>query len=156
MPAADENEEQAEQELEQLLNAVIPFAQRMLARHGQFYPFAAAVKQDGKLTFIPFKQTNQELARQARQNLADSLRERLIMGASNGEYRATGLCQDVRVNLSGATGRSDAVLISIEHLNGRAMDVFLPYAAEPDGEIVYGEVFASASDPVVFLQKYDD
>ncbi|MHB1413270.1 MAG: hypothetical protein ACYCXE_07980, partial [Thermoleophilia bacterium] len=53
MPAADRNEERAEHELEQLLNAVIPLAQRMLARHGQFYPFAAAVKQDGKLTFIP-------------------------------------------------------------------------------------------------------
>ena len=153
MQAASENEERAEQELEQLLNAVIPLAQRMLARHGQFYPFAAAVRQDGKLTFIPNRDKKQP---PPRQSLADRLREELIMGASNGEYRATGLCQDVSVNLSGAMGKSDAVLITIEHLNGRAMDVFLPYEAEADGEIVYGEVFASAADPVVFLQEFDD
>ncbi len=153
MPAADRNEERAEHELEQLLNAVIPLAQRMLARHGQFYPFAAAVKQDGKLTFIP---NSRELRQKPPQSLADNLREQLIMGASNGEYRATGLCQDVRVNLSSEMGRSEAVLISVEHLNGRAMDIFLPYAADHEGEITYGEVFASQADPVVFLQQYDD
>ena len=154
MPAADRNEERAEHELEQLLNAVIPLAQRMLATHGQFYPFAAAVKQDGKLTFIPNAKEVQQ--KPAPQSLADRLREQLIMGASNGDYRATGLCQDVRVSLSGEMGRSDAVLISIEHLNGRAMDVFLPYAADHEGDITYGEVFASPADPVVFLQHYDD
>ena len=37
---------------ESLLNAVLPFAQQMLDRHGEFYPYGGAMTTDGQITPI--------------------------------------------------------------------------------------------------------
>lgn len=149
----ESEDERAEEEMEQLLNAVIPFAQRMLAKHGEFYPFAAAVKNDGRLKFIG---DLPKLPNPLSEDLIDHLREQLISGASQGEYRATGICSDVRVAVSGQEDKSDAVCISLEHLDGQSMNVFLPYRLAQSGEITYGDVFASIANPVVFLKGLND
>jgi hypothetical protein len=39
----------AKADAETLLNAVMPFAERMLAEHGEFYPYGAAMKPDGEI-----------------------------------------------------------------------------------------------------------
>lgn len=146
-------DERAERELEQLLNVIIPFAQRMLAKHGEFYPFAAAVKRDGALKFIseqPAKENSLS------QDLIGNLQELLILGASKGEFRATGICSEVQVSISDKGDKSDAVRISLEHLDGQALNVFLPYKLMSSGEIVYGQVFAKVADPVVFPHGFND
>ena len=39
----------ARPDLDALLNAALPFAQKMLVERGQFYPFGATMKPDGKI-----------------------------------------------------------------------------------------------------------
>ena len=146
-------EGRAESELEQLLNAVIPFAQQMLSKHGEFNPFAAAVSREGRLKFIGIPPHEQN---KITEDLIDRLRETLIIGASKGDYRATGICSDVSVAVTDDGEKSDAVRISLEHLDGQSMNVFLPYRMDPAGEIEYGEIFASVTDPVVFLRGFND
>ncbi len=149
--------QQADEELEQLLNAIIPFAQRMLVRHGEFYPFAAAVNQNGKLKFIgEFVGDLPERANPLSGGLIGYLREQLIAGASKGEYRATGICSGVQVDVSGQKEKGDAVRISVEHLEGQAMDVFLPYQLDPSGEVAYGDVYAAVAEPVIFVRGFND
>src|SRR5215211_3824043 len=36
-------------DLEELLNALLPFAQEMLTKHGEFYPFGASVDAKGEI-----------------------------------------------------------------------------------------------------------
>ncbi len=149
--------QQADDELEQLLNAIIPFAQRMLARHGEFYPFAAAVSRDGRLKFIgEFVGDLPERTNPLAAELINYLREQLIAGASKGEYRATGICSGVQVNVPSQDEKSDAVRISVEHLDGQAMNVFLPYQLDPSGEVAYGDVFAAVAEPVIFQHEFND
>jgi len=39
----------AHPDLDQLLNAVLPFAQQMLSKHGEFFPFGASMTIDGEI-----------------------------------------------------------------------------------------------------------
>jgi hypothetical protein len=39
----------AHPDLDLLLNAVLPFAQQMLAKHGEFFPFGTSMTTDGEI-----------------------------------------------------------------------------------------------------------
>ena len=51
---------EAQQDLDGLFNATIPFAQQNLDRHREFYPFAAAINTLGEMTFLSTQLTNDE------------------------------------------------------------------------------------------------
>ena len=39
-------------EIQELLNFLLPYAERMLSQHGEFYPYAAALGSDGELNAV--------------------------------------------------------------------------------------------------------
>ena len=39
-------------EIQELLNFLLPYAERMLNAHGEFYPYAAALDTDGELNAV--------------------------------------------------------------------------------------------------------
>jgi hypothetical protein len=59
---------------------------------------------------------------------------------------------DVRVVPPGASAKSDAICAQLEHANGEAVDVYLPYKKHWLGRFTYGEIFASARDARVFAR----
>src|SRR5438034_1717468 len=42
----------AKSQCEELLNVVLPFAEKMLAAHGEFYPFGASMTLDGQIVQV--------------------------------------------------------------------------------------------------------
>ena len=42
----------AKDEAEEVMNALLPFAEEMLVKHGEFYPFAGAMMADGEIHYI--------------------------------------------------------------------------------------------------------
>ena len=42
----------AKSQCEELVDVVMPFAEKMLAAHGEFYPFAASMKPSGEITQV--------------------------------------------------------------------------------------------------------
>jgi hypothetical protein len=42
----------AHPDLNQLLNSLLPFAERTLAEHGEFFPFGTAMKPDGEIVAV--------------------------------------------------------------------------------------------------------
>ncbi|MBC7782341.1 MAG: hypothetical protein H7144_00760 [Burkholderiales bacterium] len=129
------------------MNTLIPFAQQMLAKNGEFYPFGASMGKEGELTHVGASTGSEHPASQ-------ELIKLLIAGfqrdAAEGNLRAAGICIDVRIVLPGAIEKSDAICVQLEHVNGEAIEIYVPYRKGWLGKIKYGELFASKGKSAFF------
>jgi hypothetical protein len=73
-------------EAEQVMNAGIPFAQKMLAAHGEFYPFGFAMTADGKVAAVAAASADEH---PASQQVIDNLMSAFRSGAAAGHYKVT-------------------------------------------------------------------
>jgi hypothetical protein len=108
--------QQCQDDLDGLLNVALPFAQQMLAKGGEFHPFAAAVTAGGetRLTAPEPGQDDQPASATVLSSLFGALRP------DRADLRAVAVCSDVRLP------DSDAVRVELEHRDGQTMAVLLP------------------------------
>ena len=137
----------ARPELEELMNSLIPFAQKLLAKAGEFYPFGASMRPDGQLA-MNGAYTGSERPRS--QELIDLLTSGFQREAAAGNLCAAGICFDVRVLPPGATEKSDAICVQLEHADGESIEIYLPYKKGWFGKVKYGELFANPGTPAFF------
>jgi hypothetical protein len=133
--------QQAQEDLDALLELTLPFAQQQLAEHGEFFPFAAAVGADGTPRLIAADPGLGErpTSRDVLDQLVGGLREQA------GDIRAAALVADVRV------GESDAARVELEHRDGQAICVLLPYKRRRLRRGVdYGELGAAPAQPRIW------
>lgn len=131
----------AHPDLDQLLNAVLPFAQQMLAKHGEFYPFGSSMSTHGEIVSHGAYDGDEH---PPSQQLIDLLTQAFRQEAAEGKIRAAAICYDVRTIPPGQSQKMDAICVSTEHQNGEAADVYLPYKKRWFGKISYGEIFGGA------------
>lgn len=134
-------------DLDALLNVLLPFAQNMLAKHGEFYPYAATMTVEGKVTLVDSHDGDEHPTSQA---VLDVLHAGLREQANTAEIRAVGVCFDVRVRAPGKLEKTDAVQVNLEHVDGEAVSVFLPYKKSIFGKLEYGDLFATPGTPSLF------
>jgi hypothetical protein len=137
-------------DLNALFDELLPFAKRMLAEQGEFYPFGAYITGDGRHVSVGAKT---ESDRPKSKDLIDIMATNFRSEALEGRIRAAGICFDVRVVPPGQVDKTDAVQVSLER-EGEAVDVFVPYAQLPDGDYSYGETFACHRTPEFFVQPH--
>ena len=130
----------AHPDLDQLLNAQLPFAQQMLAKHGEFYPFGAAMTTAGEITA---EAAYDGTERPPSQQLIDMMTQAFRQRAAAGQIRAAAICYDIRTIPPGETEKTDAICVGLEHQNGEAVDVCVPYKKGWFGKIAYGKLFAA-------------
>src|SRR5215470_8582788 len=112
---------------ESLLNAVLPFAQQMLDRHGEFYPYGGAMTTDGQITAVAAYDGQEH---PASADVIKFLKSAFVTGAREGSYRATALVYDVRVTLPSDGKKSDAIAVSLNHRSDYSVIVLFPYTIE--------------------------
>ena len=107
----------AQEDLDGLLNVVLPLAQELLGKNGQFYPFGASVSAAGEasLTAADAGLGDHPQPEQVLAGLYDGAR------AGVAEIRAAAFVVDVIAN------GSDAVRVELEHQDGIALAVLVPY-----------------------------
>ncbi len=131
-------------DLDQLLNVLLPFAEQMLDKYGEFLPFGAVLTSDGEVRlFAGYAEPTDSST-----DVAELIRAGFRESAQSGEIVAIGLCLDVRVARPDGDGPIDAICAELEHSCGEAVDVFLPYVPGPP--VTYGEIFASPGKRRVF------
>jgi hypothetical protein len=130
----------AHPDLNQLLNSLLPFAERMLAEHGEFFPFGRTMKPDGEIAAAGAYDGDEH---PPSQSVIDLLTQAFRQEARNGELRAAGICHDVRTIPPGQSEKCDAICASMEHQSGEAVNVFVPYQKTGKGDIQYGQIFAT-------------
>jgi hypothetical protein len=135
-------------ECEGLMNTALPFAEQMLARHGEFYPYGQALTLDGRVVAVAVYdgQENPPAA-----DVIRLLKQAFVMEAKKGKYRATALVYDVRVTIPSSGVKSDAIAVSLNHKEHYSVVVFFPYRIE-GGKVIRDQVFADKGESDVFNQ----
>ena len=137
-------------ELDALLNAVLPFAEQMLRQHGDFYPFGATIGHDGKISLVQADLGEDEEEIPDSPELVHLLYEGLKDQAVRGEIRGGAVCTNVSIRPDESEEETDAVRVSLDHAKHEPLDVFQPYAIERTGDVVFGAAVAVVVDPRVF------
>ncbi len=136
----------AHPDLDELLNNLLPFAQEMLAKHGEFFPFGATVASDGEVRLNAAEPDDDSDSLK----MIDQLERGFGCEAAQGAIRAAAICLDVRVALPKDGRKTDAVCVRAEHENGECPEVYLPYQKSSTGHLTYGELFAVPGRAKIF------
>jgi len=133
------------EEIQELLNYLLPFAERMLEEHGEFYPYAAAMAADGEVSAVAAGTEDEH------PDVGDVLVELhalLREQAAEGSIRASGIAADVTLTDPDSGDTTDAVQVELDHAQGDALDVYVPYERAGEG-VKFGElVSAQGREPV--------
>jgi hypothetical protein len=133
-------------EIQELLNFLLPYAEQMLNEHGEFYPYAAALDSEGELNAVGADVEDESPdVGEVLLALHEGLRER----AAEGEIRASGIAADVTLTDPDSGETTDAVQVELDHANGDPVDIFVPYESQPEG-IRFGELVAAHGREPVF------
>ena len=133
-------------EIQELLNFLLPYAEQMLNEHGEFYPYAAALGSDGELTAVG---TDLDDDSPDVGEVLLALHQGLREQAAEGEIRASGIAADVTLTDPDSGETTDAVQVELDHAEADAVDIFVPYETEDEG-IKFGELVAAEGREPVF------
>lgn len=136
-------------EMDSILDMLLPFAQQQLEKHGEFFPFAASIDSSGALAMVAVDLDDKH---SASSDVVDSLYEALARSAANSEIRAAGICADVRITPPGSGAETDAIRTSIEHAESDPVEVLMPYAKRRMRGFEFGDLFAQAGTPRIFAR----
>lgn len=136
-------------ESEALLNAALPFAEQMLAEHGEFFPYAQAMDESGKFIAVGASDGREH---PPSKDVIELLKQGLRAGGSSGKYKATALVYDVRITLPGSGAKSDAIAVSLNHKANYAALVFFPYRVEGK-KVIMGEALAQQEENYSFAGR---
>ena len=109
----------------QLFATMLPIAQALQAKNGEFFPIAAQVNTTGELTHLMAGEEGREWSPSS--TLLQILRDNLSQKAHRREILASALVYDTRVRLGGKSETTDAIVLELEDSADSAKIVFVPY-----------------------------
>ena len=133
------------QEIQLLLNYLLPFAERMLSEHGEFYPDAATMDAGGEVEAVSAAGDERPDVGELLATIHTELRERAAAGA----IRASGIAADVTLTDPDSGEVTDAVQLELDHAETEAVDVYVPYTSGDDG-VKFGELVAASGQAPIF------
>lgn len=129
----DDASPQAQEDADSLLSTVLEVAGRRLVADGGFYPFGAAYTTSGELVLLD-----------GDPGLGDSPTTDEVLGSLHvgteqrrDEYRSIALAADVTGTVAGP--EHTGVRVELEHREGTALVLLVPYTREPEG-LLLGEM----------------
>jgi hypothetical protein len=144
-----QNDQQSQKhDLEQLLSAAVPFAEQMLAKHGEFFPYGSSMNSNGKISAVA-GYTGNEHPKSA--EVIDLLRAGFRRDAEAGKIRACAVVYDIRTVPPGETEKTDAIAVELDHRGGMSIVVVYPYSIAPDKKVTRGESYAVKGEGKIFV-----
>ena len=115
LPLSVSGELTPKEEAEAVLNAGIPFAQKMISEHSAFDPFGYAMKADGSIVAVPAHAQGEHLSSQ---QLIDNLAAAFRAGAAKGAYKVTAVFMVARAKPPGQPDETDVLQVGFDHVSG--------------------------------------
>jgi len=116
--------ERIREDANDVLNASVAYAKRMLRRYGEFGPFGFAMDQDGKVKMEAIVQKDMPADAAL---LLDLLLQQLTERARRGALQAAAMASNVTMGKPSDEGYTDAIMMDIEHHSGYCVKAFVPY-----------------------------
>jgi hypothetical protein len=136
----------AKSDCEDLMNAGLPFAEKMLGEHGEFFPYGRAMRPNGEIVYVAGYDGREH---PPSLDIIQLIKSAFVKGANDGSYLATALIYDVRIAITDPDEKKDAVAVSLNHRDGYSVIVMFPYRL--DGvNVVFGEALAQAGEADIF------
>lgn len=138
----EEISEAAQDDLDGLVEPVWDFAEHQLLARGEFFPFAFVVGTDGEQSMAAAEVGDDK---PKSTDVIDVLNAGLT--EKRGDLRATAVVADVHLpDLD-----TDAIRIVLEHREGVALEIMIPYRLQPiTREVAFGELLVSEAERVVW------
>ncbi|APX05940.1 MULTISPECIES: hypothetical protein [Vibrio] len=133
------------EDAQHLFDSVLPFAEKMLAEYGEFYPYGAAMTLTGDVVDVSVFEGNEY---PPSSEIIDLLNSAFLKAAANREYRTTAVVYDVRITLPSGQ-LSDAIAVNLDHISGYSIVVYLPYK-KLNQAIEYGELSVQEGRGAIF------
>jgi hypothetical protein len=137
-------------ELEKLLDGALPFAQEMLAKHAEFYPYGATMDPTGKITSVG-GYTGDEHPKPT--EVIDLLKAAYRRDGETGKIMACALVYDIRTIPPGQTQKTDAVRVDLDHRDGMSVVMVYPYKIDAVKKVQFSTPFAMKGAGDIFNSK---
>ena len=115
---------QVREDANDVLNASVSYAKRMLRRYGEFGPFGFVMNQDGDVKIESIAQHDMPADPAM---LLDLLQQQMAERARRGSLLAAASASNVTMQKASEEGYVDAIMIDIEHHSGYCVKAFVPY-----------------------------
>jgi len=134
------------QECETLMNELLPVAEQMLEKYGEFFPYGSVMNTDGSIRSVAYYDGNE---RPKSQELMDHLNTIYHEYALKHQIKASGVVYDARVISPKTNEKTDAVIISLEHKDSYSVQVVFPYSIM-NKKVLWDELFAMKGKADIF------
>ena len=131
---------------EALMNAMLPFAEKTLGKHGEFFPYGGAMLPNGEIAYVS---TYDGRERPPSSDIIRSIKGVFVSGANDGSYKATALVYDVSITAPDGRRKQDAVAVSLNHQDGYSVVVLFPYTFGKD-DVVFDSPLAQTGEADIF------
>ncbi len=134
----------ARDELNTLFDRSIQVALHLVEKHGSHMPFAVGLTTDGEIQNIAADDSDLPGAEALHEWLVDYVEKAISIG----HFRAIAIARNIELtSKEGVT--SDAVEVTLDHLNDDAVVCYLPYRLDAGG-ISVGQVSAAEAETTLF------
>jgi hypothetical protein len=136
----------AKSDCEVLLNEAMPFAEKMLREHGEFYPYGYEMSPAGDIKQVAgYTGTDHPKS----QTIIDLLIDGFKQDSATHKIKATALVYDMLVVPPGASSKTDAIAVELDHRDNYSVIVIFPYVLS-HGNLTVGTLFAQKGKTSVF------
>ena len=132
---------------DELLDAGIQNAIRLLSKYSEFHPFGVAVDTSGELRIV---MAHEGAERPAADDAMRATVRSLRIGVEEGTYIATAVASDIRLTDTETGVETDAIRVDIEVGKAVSTTCYLPYALDSQ-VVVPGELIAVEGQRQVFI-----
>ena len=128
-------------DIEKILDLMFPFVENLLIKNGEFYPFAAAMKNSGEIEQVGIEEDDDN---PASQKVIDELKDVLVSLKSN--YKAYALFY----NVYHKTDEINAIAVKVEHkIEASSFTFYYPYELL-NGELNYKDAWKTEKQMEIF------
>lgn len=136
----------ARADCETVLNRLKPFAEQQLSKHQSYYPFGAVLTAENKMEGVGTFDGNEY---PDSTKVIEDLGKAFLDIHKSRKLLCTGIAYDVRLKKPAQPQKSDAVAVSLDHVNGYSVIVYFPYQLN-GGIVEFGDSFAESGSGGIF------